>query len=39
VKVGRDDSSQLAPLTVDFQEPGLVSTLNGEHAFRQQKGF
>src|SRR5688572_4912224 len=34
-----DSSSQLAPLTVDFHEPGFVATLKGEHAFRAQKGF
>jgi RHS repeat-associated protein len=37
--LGADSSSQLAPLTVDFHEPGFVSRLNGETAFRQQKGF
>jgi hypothetical protein len=37
--LGVDSSSQLAPLTVDFHEPGFVAALNGENAFRQSKGF
>jgi hypothetical protein len=37
--LGVDGSSQLTPLTVDFHEPGFVAKLNGETAFRQQKGF
>jgi RHS repeat-associated protein len=37
--LGLDSSSQLTPLTVDFHEPGFVTTLSGENAFRQDKGF
>jgi hypothetical protein len=34
--LGMDTSSQLAPLTVDFHEPGFVATLSGENAFRAE---
>jgi RHS repeat-associated protein len=37
--LGVDGSSQLAPLTVDFHEPRFVATLNGENAFRAERGF
>jgi hypothetical protein len=37
--LGVDGSSQLAPLTVDFHEPGFVAMLNSENAFKQQKDF
>jgi hypothetical protein len=37
--LGVDDSAQLAPLTVDFHEPGFVAAVNGENAFCAAKGF
>ena len=37
--LGVDGSLQLAPLTVDFHEPGFVAAVNGENAFRAAKGF
>jgi RHS repeat-associated protein len=37
--LGVDGSAQLAPLTVDFHEPGFVAAVNGENAFRAERGF
>jgi RHS repeat-associated protein len=37
--LGVSTASQLAPLTIDFHEPGLAATLNYENAFRQSNGF
>jgi RHS repeat-associated protein len=37
--LGYDSSVALAPLTVDFHEPGFASGLNAENAFTAAKGF
>jgi hypothetical protein len=37
--VGRADDTQLAPLTVDFQNPAFAAVLADEHRFMQEHGW
>lgn len=37
--LGYDARTALAPLTVDFHEPGFVTGLNAEHRFTAERGF